>query len=240
MRRLLLIIAIIALCSSVWAGQGMGPGPGCKGYATSECTSKLICQNFETATSGWDNGPESWTAAGNYSAAYTTVHLRGNQSGALWLNGSFTSPTFTASDTIYFHFRLRLVADVTPSYDQDFFQILNSTTTIAKTTLKTDGRYTCRTGTASIGTGSITPSANTDYHVWGAYQKSTSSNGFIKIYIGTDTSKPASADCTSQNSLSSTSQADNIKFVYSNANDTNTMILDQIIVSTTEFTTVSE
>jgi hypothetical protein len=236
MKRLCLIIFLIAICSLSWAGQGMGPGPGCKGYAAaSECDGKLICQNFEGA--GYDNS-ESWTGAGNYDADYTTTVLRGSQSLALWLSGNETSPTFTASDTVYFHFRVRFKDDTTPPAENVLFRVRNSTTILGKMALQTDGTYTCRQGTGTTVAGSTSPSANTDYHVWGQYSKSTGSNGIMKIYIGTDLNKPASADCSCTNG-SETSQADNIYFVYSNTDANNVMVIDQILVKATEFTTVA-
>ncbi len=159
----------------------------------SSCTGFLICQNFEIATSGYDNS-ESWlevTDGGTVEAAYTTSPLRGNQS--LQIVGSAGRPRtafnvdLPAEGEVYIHFLFK-APSVTPTNDTEILRIYRSGANtlayvyIGGTNIDAGGQSKL----VIFVNGDTYPndyvrttnalSAGTIYHIWVHYKKSTGSS----------------------------------------------------------------
>lgn len=206
------------------------------------CANLLICQNFEGT--GYDNS-ESWSetigTGGIVDEDDTTATvLRGSQQlkiyGGNAGQNSFTYASFAGQDTVYGHFMYK-PTDATPSGTTDVFLIEDSGgTALLKLTLGTDGKFVLYHGTKTCN-GNTALSDGTAYHLWVKYTKGTGGNGVADFYVGTDTNRPASKDCTSSITAgTATAQAARVKL---RASLQNTWYFDQVIVDETEFTTVT-
>ena len=175
----------------------------------------LVNQNFETATTGYDNG-ETWSESGTgtVEAANTGTVIVGSQSLQINLaaqTGS-TAVTFTAQGTLFTKFRFRVAST---SSNPTIATIRNGTTTLGSLILVGVNR-TMRTMAAggSNGSSSATLPLNTDIYIWLEYVKGTGSNAICRAGWATTDSKPALTSTGTQTCLSSngtsTSDADTL------------------------------
>jgi hypothetical protein len=211
------------------------------------CGNYLICQNFETATTGYDNS-ENWTSStlgtGTVSPNDTTATvLRGWQQLKLYSDdvvanstAHAASPSFTAQDHLFGHFRFKISALPAATGYVQFFYATNGTNSAFKVLMNEDGRLGGSIGTEGAAYGSTTTIAiNTLYHVWVEYTKGTGSNGALKLWIGTIGTKPATAELDKSNGNTSY-QATLIRASaqQNTAATAMSIYFDQIFVSTTE------
>lgn len=196
----------------------------------------LIFQNFETATTGYDNS-ESWTetvgTGGIVEAADTTSPImRQCQQLKIYAGNagqiSYTiSPTFTAQDTAYTHFKLRLATSL-PSSNVVMAYLRLSTALKQWVQIQTTGALVVNIGPISA-TSVATISPDTTYHVWMRYTKSSGANdGIGSVGFSTNTTEPTSGDyfATFTNGTVTT-QIDNIRL---NSAAQATVYFDQVIV----------
>lgn len=208
----------------------------------SECTGKLVCQNNETATTGWDNS-ETWTSPdyGTYVyPAYTTTHLRGSQSLMLGVidnagAGDALSPTFAASGEVYFHFMIR-VGTATPT-DKYVVRLRDASHNNLWQLYWNDTSLYVSVG-ASLVNEPQTVALNTTYHVWGHYKKGTGSNCEGHLTVNTGTSR-VDWDVT-KTDANCTADATELYFLSDSTAGGQVIILDQILVDDADISTVAE
>ena len=172
------INSTITITTGTIGGGGVG---SCASY-------DLVCQGFETATTGYDNS-ETWTpnlAGGTITPTYATspAPLEGTQSlrvvGAGAFAGTATTKTFTASSSVYTY----AMVNVAASYYY-FFDIAGYCSLLVDNS--NQWNVECGGGTATDG--SMTAGT---YYVWLEYVKGTGSNGICRAYISATTTKPGS------------------------------------------------
>jgi hypothetical protein len=192
--------------------------------AANECDGKLVCQNFEGT--GYDNS-ESWSEVDSPDEDYTTTVLRGSQS--LDISGDTyesTTITFSATGPCYVFFRFRFSA--LPSSDASIFIMRDaSDNQLAALRLRSNGYIRAYNGTGGYENSGGTYSANTTYYVWLEYTAGSGADGETKVYIDTDTTKPAATITVSDGDATT----DATKVVLTNGNDgTPNFVFDQILV----------
>jgi hypothetical protein len=216
-------------------------GGGVAVVAPNECAGYLICQNFETATTGYDNS-ESWAettaSCTAFDHAYTTTHLRGAQSlyiSDISAHNCQSVATFTASDEIWVGMRVNVT--VNPTDTQRLFELWDaSNNVLLKVYVQPDGYANTKHGTADTAYGSVTAhSDNQLYYIWVRWTKSTDTNGVTEFYSGTvrtsaDRVKDTGASATNGNA---TAQVAKIALFVSGY--TEGVVYDQILVKTTDF-----
>lgn len=185
MKKLLLLLLLIPSLAFARMGPmtfgGISVAPAC---ADSSCTGFLICQNFETATTGYDNS-ESWTEAGTVEAAYATGPLRGSQScqvgtGAAW--GRTSKSLDGDYEELYVFFRMS-VTDTTPSATTRILTFLDGAADAAKITVYDTGTMSCDHGTVSDT--NATPFAAGTNYIWVHYKGNSGANdGVISLHRG--------------------------------------------------------
>ena len=179
-----------------------------------ECAGTVVCQNFETPTTGYDNG-ETWEAhnAAYVSSAdpiYSSSPLRGNQS--LRIVAGESAPiggrriSFDAMSECYVAFRMRIDSNSTDNvnilefHDADGNRIANVAWVSGLMRIYGDHGAQAGSSTTNLSTATM-------YYVWAEYIKGTGSNGVLRIYGSTSRTKPgtplvnitagtATADCS--------------------------------------------
>ncbi len=211
-----------------WSFIGEVPAPSGGG---NECDNyDLVCQNFETATTGYDNS-ETWTDS-NADPASTTVILRGTQSIEMDSAGARPSAmtSFTATSEIWGHFLVNNSAgDVFSFWDTNS----KGEELVAVGYNTSNGNWSCSVGTIiaygnyDVGTG--------NHHLWVHIDLVA---GEVEIYGGTTTTRPGSAflTLTGGDNTATTSAAVELRGeawlsgLYS--------YIDQILINSSSFTTV--
>lgn len=225
----------ISLVSFVFAGQGMGPGPGVKAYTAGggECDGYLACQNFEGT--GYDNS-ETWTedtTDGVVDEDYTTTVLRGSQSLQLTrttAEGGNTYKSITPQSTVWVFLRMQTAAIGSDEY---FLKVQDESGTVVGTFLiRTSGVLRFTHGAVNC-TGTTVLSASTTYFIWLRYTAGTGADGVTTYYVGTSATRPGAAEA----SCSTGSGTASIGRVQLKAGFT-TKIMDQILIKATEITDV--
>lgn len=227
----------LALSAAIQAVVGTTAAPAC---ADSSCTEFLVCENFQTATTGYDSGlawSETVGTNGVVEAADTTATvLRGTQQLKLYAGDagqysiSRTTNAYASPATTYVHFRWK-TPDTTPSSSDDFFYILDSSGNIlCCLKLITTGTVRLYHGTAYQASAG-TLSNDTLYHIWIEYTKGTGSDGVAKVWIGTTSTKPGSTFTT--NVTNGTATADSGKLQL-RAGYQQTYFYDQLLVNGSE------
>lgn len=228
------------------------PSIGCTGAnpivatgppVTYDCTGFAVCQNFETAVTGYDNtnaAPEVWTEAGDPEAAYTTAPLRDAQSwyGIDPASTDDTAYTALADPTeIYYFLRLK----VSGTGDQSAIVKLRHSTTTYSSLDVLDGVLKVTQGSAHCD-GTTALVAATKYYIWG-YWKTESApdalDGISTIWLSQTPTFPGalSYECTTGATGSSDGHLDRF-YLGALVNIGNT--IDQVLVKTTEIGTVCE
>jgi len=229
-------LAIENLCKFDSTGYTATPAP----VSSDECSGKLICQNFETPSTGYDHS-ESWTATPGTGGVITPTDstscggataLRGTQDCLMTKGGSgnpeLISPSFSAQNNIYFHALFAFSA--LPSSTASLLYFRLSSTNIVLLRMSTSGILYIY-GASTYG-GSHALSVNTPYHLWVTYNKGTGSDAIIKVYYSAIStySRPATAEAGGT-SDALTSQVDNLYFII---NQSMSAWWDQILVSSTD------
>lgn len=249
MKKIFLILLIILISSStafagiVMAGTQLGALDP-ESPVVDECLDKLVCQNFEGT--GYDNS-ESWTegvgTGGTVDEDDTTATvLRDSQQLKIYAGDSgqtsYTYVSFTAQTEVWFHVRVKF-PDGTPSNSTYFLNLSDGSNTQGFISLLTTGGIRAYQGSI-YSAGATTPmfADNTAYHVWGYYKASDTgmNNGKMTIWVGTSTTRPESSECSV---TTGTSEASVTRIMLQEKYQ-GTAYFDQVIVSTTSFTTVSE
>ncbi len=185
-----------------------------QGATTESCTTgvtKVHCQNFETPTTGYDNG-ETWSqgsASGcTVNPASTSTPLRGAQSLLITSTGAsecYTFPTAYLASAWSVFFRVKVTS--LPSGASTVVQGYNqASTVIFKITVGSGGFWSITNGTVVVDTAS-TFAVGTAYNVWCDWTAGTGTNGTMYLYVApvATTTKPGSpiASITSGNANSS-------------------------------------
>ena len=233
----LLIIALCLLIPSSAMTWGLGVMSGGVASVGGECTGLLVCQNFETATTGYDNtSNETWTPSadthGVISPAYTTNPLRGSQSLLITQatdgDSSSVSATFTAQSHIHGFF---IVAAANPSDNVDILKIQNSSNVnVMKIAWRDNGIIGLNVGGGDDERTETAPGS--PLYIWFDYTKGTGANAIAHLYISTTKTKPAATLTIT----AGTSVTDASKIVLESSYSTGGFKFDQIMISTDEFT----
>lgn len=170
----------------------------------------LINQNFETPTTGYDNG-ETWTeaAVGTVEAANTGTVIVGAQSLqiALVSNSGSTYSEFADQTTLFCKFRFRVAS--TNSGNQTIATIRNGASVLGTIQLAGANRVlrAIVAGGANTNSSAVLP-VDTDIYIWFEYVKGTLnvSNAICRAGWSSDGIKPSLAT-TSTNSAVSTVNA---------------------------------
>lgn len=206
------------------------PASGCDGY--------LICEDFETATTGYDDPAATWTevepANSVVNPAYATAPLAGSQSLLLDINeysltvGVWAS--FTAQDTVYAYTMFRTNYDV----GQDVILLQDSSGNALCRAYRTSGDVLKAWSSGSSPDTVATMAINTTYHVWMRYTKGTGSNAVCSVAFSTDGTEPTSgnnfASCTDG---TETAQAARVYLGGAGSDNTLEKKLDKVRVKTT-------
>lgn len=195
------------------------------------CTGFLVCQNFETETTGYDNS-ESWTESGTVEAAYTTNPLRGSQSCQV-ANSSLTRFTQGDQTELYAAFRIR-VTDGTPSAQTVFLKFWDGAADAAYIyAIANSGIIQCQHGTKTANISTVL-SDGTTYYMWVHYKgNSGDGDGVLNLRIGTTRIyADATENCNITNGDDASTNADGFLLQNSAAGGL-VPIFDQVLLKTT-------
>ena len=169
-----------------------------QGATTEGCTTgvtKTTCQNFETATTGYDNG-ETWTPVTltgcTYAPAYTTNPGRGSQSFLLTATGAnqcYTEHTYAGASTHSFFARIRIVSGANETvidmwdsgYSHEVMKLVWA-----------GSNWDITQGTATANTSSASWAASTWWYVWVDMTTGSGANGTMYFYVSSTSTKPGS------------------------------------------------
>jgi hypothetical protein len=227
------LIALIALCVAVPSFAFDMPLIHVKkkfaAAGGDECAGYLICQNFEGT--GYDHS-ETWTPGGTPDPDYTGVILRGTQSLRLPASASATGPTFAGQDTIWAFVRFRIV-----TWAADTGILYLDAANVIKTGATNTLRYTHGADTSNF---SGTYAINNNYCMWVQWTKGAS--GIEKAYIDLCSNTCSGGSCTRpvSTAISNTAGASTaqVTFVKSLTPPSSEIVVDEILISGSEITTV--
>lgn len=195
----LLVAFLILVTVSFQASAGLkvmvvGGVPAAATCAGSSCTGYEICQNFQTATTGYDNSETwtTWTGTPNPVDTTATV-LRATQQLALD-NGDRAYTTIAGSPAeghLFFRYK---AADGTPSAQFRFMKISyngEGDDLVIAFYHRTDGNIRAYHG-GTYATTTTTPLAsdNTAVYIWVDFTLGTGANGTMDIYTSANSTKP--------------------------------------------------
>jgi hypothetical protein len=246
----LIILLFLFIATPSHAGMMMMTGDGTSTACTDanpvgNCTGFLICQNFETTaescTTCNEDNSESWVKTiggdGTITVDYGTA-LRGSQSLQVTASGSVASlitETFTAQDTIYGFFRLK-VADGQPATTNQVLGLSADSTGIGGVSITTAGKFRVYNGTAySESTTALDDGASGTIYVWFYFGKGTGENGTMGIEVNTSRTFGAWEDEDTTGTAT-----DQVNTVQGRDRYIQGVVLDQILIKTTAIGTVCE
>ena len=211
------------------------------------CTGFLVCQNFETTAEACDpcteDNSETWDkiigGTGTITVDYGTS-LRGDESLQIvadGTNGSLIAETFTAQDTIYGFFRLK-VADGRPATTTEVFGIANGSTDVGGVALLATGKFRMYNGTAYVeSTTTLDDGASGTVYVWFYWTKDPATNDSGTMGIEVNTSRTFGA----WEAEGTTGTADDqVNTVQAKDRYIAGVVLDQILIKSTAIGTVCE
>ena len=157
--------------------------------------SYLVNQNFETATTGYDNS-EAWTeaGAGTVEAANTATVIAGSQSLqiAMASQAASTYVGFTAQAALYTKFRFRVAS--TNGGNQVVATIRDGANILGTLTLAGASRVMRATAVgAGNGTSTDVLPVDTNVYVWFEYIQGTGANAICRVGWATTDAKPSLA-----------------------------------------------
>lgn len=178
-------------------------------FAAPAGPSFLTNQNFETPTTGYDNG-ETWVEAGGgtIEPANTTTVIVGSQSLQILLAGQMGSTyhEFTSHSSIFCQFRFRVAS--TNSGNQVFATIRDGATVLAMFTMAGASRVLRATAAGGAnGTSSDAVPLNTDLYVWIEYEAGPGTLSVARIGWATTDSKPSLASTGAKTGVSTSTSA---------------------------------
>lgn len=195
----------------------------------------LVKQNFETATTGYDN-EETWvTASGSPNPAYTgeillgTQSLRATEAAAA---GRVRTEFSSGIDEVHAYFLFRRDGGGQPGGARTFFTFSTAGADSQQVAVQygTTGALTIICGTANLTTVSGT-SVDQTYHVWVGYTKGTGANAFAYVAFSTDGTKPSSGNQYREvTNGSSTNQVGRIYLGLAATNAAADLIFDKVLV----------
>jgi hypothetical protein len=208
------------------------------------CTGFLICQNFETTAEACDpcneDNSESWDktlgGTGTITVDYGTA-LRGDESLQIVADGtsSLIVATFTAQDTIYGFFRLK-VADGRPSSTTEILSLYSDETRVGKVSISSAGKVLMYNGTAySESTTTLDDGASGTLYIWFYWTKGTGTDGTMGIEVSTTRTFSAWED----EDTNGTAEAQ-VNTVYARDRYIGGVVIDQLLIKTTAIGTVCE
>lgn len=176
-----------------------------KAFRSGGGPSYLVNQNFETPSTGYDNG-ESWTEAGTgtIEAANTTTVIVGSQSLQLNLVGQTGSTyvEFTAQSSLFVKFRFRVAS--TNGGAQVIATIRAGATVLGTLTLAGANRVLRATAVGgSNGTSTDVLPVDTNIYIWFEYVAGTGSNAICRCGWATTDTKPSLAATGAKTGISS-------------------------------------
>lgn len=200
--------------------------------ASAPAATYLRNQNFETATTGYDNG-ETWTTStGSPSPASTATVLLGTQS--LSLNSTSTGTRvrsdFGDKDEVWVYFRLQ-IQGTSPGGDRRIMSISqNGGSTEAYSLFMTSGRA-LKLNSAGPNTTNVL-SLNTTYHIWFHALRNLGTNiGYMEVGFSTDGTKPTSGNSWKElTGLSSTTLCGRIWLGCDQTNTASPYIFDSVLI----------
>lgn len=243
-RYLWIILLLIAVpCSALTPFQAFMMSAGAGGAAPSECTGKLICQNFEGT--GYDNS-ESWTETIGTNGIVdeddtTATVLRGSQNLKIYSgdNGQTSSTyvgfTVDSDTTTYAHFRYK-TTDATPSSDRIIATIRATTEILCTVYLETTSEFAVIANGGTKANGTTTSSDNTMFHIWVEYTEGTGSNGTCSLYVSATATKPS----VEASSTDGKSTATPNRFYLQQGSGSSTGFFDQVLVDDADIGNVAE
>lgn len=192
----------------------------------------LINQNFETPTTGFDNG-ESWGTTGSVTFN-TSSPLAGTQDLKIAQGtNKVTSPTFAAQTNLWIKFMF--LSDATTSSTCCPFGLkgISNNDTAYIIYVVTTGNIRLAHGTTFFTTG-LNITAGQVYYFWFKYVKGTGSNGVFNFYYSTTSARPANPNAAITNGNGT---ADSIYFNLGNKSSTAANFrFDAVYASGTELT----
>jgi hypothetical protein len=207
--------------------------------ADSSCTGFMFCQNFETATTGWDNS-ETWSTGGTVDPVDTTPTLRGTQSCSIADSSSISHAT-GGTYTELFTFARYQFADSTPTAAVYIYKNMDGAADFGAVKLLTTGKLICYHGTKTNTAESALSDATT-YYVWIHFVKGTGTDGEMTATVST-TRNPAEATaalgCSVKDGDDADTNIDTVWFGNSAAGGAGVSV-DQILVKTSSIGTVCE
>jgi hypothetical protein len=247
MKRLLLILilvfAVMSASDARMSGvmlSGTGSTTAAPACADSSCTGFMFCQNFETATTGFDNS-ETWSTVGTVNLVSTSPVLRGTQSAAVSNSSRITHDTDGTYTEIYTFARYQF-ADTTGSASAYIYKNTDGVADFGGVKLLSTGSLACQHGTSSNSSANALTSETT-YYIWTHFKASTGAGDGIMTATVSTTRDPDDAIANLGCSVTNGNDADtNIDAVFfGNAGDTDTGVsIDQILVSTSPIGMVCE
>ena len=205
--------------------------------ADQSCVGFVVCQNFETPSTGYDNS-ETWTeVTGDPEAAYTTVHLRGAQS---WYGektagvSDIAYKTVSAGYDVYFFFRVQ----VHTTTNNNIFALREGTAQRFEVNLA-GGYFQIQHGTSTVTDNTTAVQIDTIYFVWGHGVGGTGADGTGELYISTTKTKPGSALLSVSNGTWLATDPITRIYIGAGATDTATYF-DQVLVKTSDIGSVCE
>ena len=251
MRKSIFALLILLLATPAFAGGGatmMMVGVGTVSTGVDECAGMLVCQNWETPTTGWDHS-ETWTPARQTGDAMDNTcssapcPLRGTQS--IKLTGGNTgtlvvkSPTWdnTSTNEIWAHLMVSIDNVATATNRVASLYTPDGSTALLYMNVVTSGAPQLFVGSGQVNGSAGAFVSGTVYHVWLHYTTGTGSNAVGDMYYGTTNVRAAAT----KKSLTNGTSILNAGMLDIRASQVNTVVhRDQVYVSTTEIVDVPE
>jgi hypothetical protein len=236
-----LLIAIFLLCASTaWAGGITATGVSMTGATTvtsaptgnfCDGTTALFCEDMESVNACVDNAGQSncriaWTGSGagnTINDQATSIAPTGNYSKSMDANEGLIIGTdyhsFTSGNKTTLYFLLKIgaitVTDGQSRYFHYSYSVTAGTTRCIVGINNTGGTlrfYTAASGGTAALASSLTPTANTLYHIWSTYENGTGANAHCHLVVATD-GVYATGDTASSTNGTGTGGAERIYFL---------------------------
>jgi hypothetical protein len=216
-------------------GGGVTAAAAC---GDSSCTGFLVCQNFEGA--GYDNS-ETWTEGGAPNEDSTSPILRGAQSLLCDAAEAGKGPAFAQTE-FYGHVLFQFGVDP-PGGTRRLIYFVDSGEVIKGSILLLSTKYLRgEHGTGAANSSTTVLSVNTTYHIWWYWKSETeesAADGKLTIWVAPLTTRDK-ASATQQIAITNGTSVETIDKVYLYGIAAETYSYDQVLIKTTDFTTVCE
>jgi hypothetical protein len=204
------------------------------------CTGFMFCQNFQTATTGYDNS-ETWTSSGTVDPVSTSPALRGTQSCSFGDASTISIATGGTYTEIYTFARYQFT-DATPSAATYIYDNLDGANRFGSIRLGTDGKLICYHGTVNVKASTALSDA-TKYYIWTYFKASSGAGDGIMTATVSTTRDPSEATaalgCSVTTGDSAEANIDSVRFG-NVATSGAGMSIDQILVKTSTIGKVCE